>query len=100
MTADNKEPVADALGMLGSAYRGDWSDVDGRTLRDQLGELAVHLTSDEPFDAALWAANNNVCPEARSWVEHCDERGQHGTYSCAHVESIHERHIAERGGAS
>lgn len=37
--ADVPEVSLEAMRALGQAYRDDWSEFDGRTLRDQLNEL-------------------------------------------------------------
>ena len=104
MGAGEKESAVDAaLMMLGSAYRGDWSDFDGRTLRGQLEELATHLLSDVPFDLVGWAAGEGICPTTGGWAEHCNarvplpighsarERGMttYGGDNCQHTEAIH-----------
>ena len=88
MTATNARPVAEALRRLGQAYRMDWSDFDGRSLRCELGELADALTSDNPFDLDRWTFTSNICPVSGGWFEHCDERseGVH-IYSCDHNEA-------------
>lgn len=69
------ESVAGCLGLLGSAYRGDWSDFDGRSLRAQLDELADALNEGTTLDVQRWAHLNGICPHARQWHEHCAERG-------------------------
>lgn len=89
MKLSNVTEVAEAMRLLGSAYRGDWSDFDGRSLKLTLVELAEALESDEPFDARRWAAGESICPEAHAWAEHCDKRGPSASlYSCSHVERI------------
>jgi hypothetical protein len=91
----NTQPVAEALGLLGAAYRGDWLDFDGRTLRAQLDELAAALTADEPFDVRRWAASSSICTEARSWAEHCTERPTGGgTDTCAHIVAFYADGLA------
>jgi len=88
-TVNNASAVADALDLLGAAWRGDWSDFDGRTLRNQLGELSAALTGDVPFDARQWAAANGICPERRSWAEHCDQRSHGRPYGdCDHIQAV------------
>jgi hypothetical protein len=42
----NVAVVQQAMIELGQAYRGDWSDFDGRTLRDDLVSLAGFLDED------------------------------------------------------
>lgn len=88
----NSEAVAVAMGKLGSAYRGDWNDFDGRTLRDQLSELASALMSDVPFDVERWLVSAGVCPVNGSWHEYCDDRSEGvGPYSCDHARRVNDR---------
>ena len=81
---ENVKAVAEALQLLGTAYRMDWSDFDGRTLRSQLDDLAGCLTSGKEFDIQSWAAGVGICPVNRSWDNDCPERGP-GRYSCKHT---------------
>ncbi len=67
MAADNREPVAEALVALGRAWRMDWSDFDGRTLRAQLEELSKALMSSEPFDFPRWLEAMDIDPETHEW---------------------------------
>jgi hypothetical protein len=65
-----------ALNALGSAWRGDWSEFDGRTLRCQLDEIAALAQKevcgeDVKRDLAGFFAGNDICPTCRSWTEHC-----------------------------
>lgn len=56
---------------IGSAYRGDWSDFDGRSLRSELDELSV--VSSGEMDAARFRLINSLCPAGRGhWIEHCE----------------------------
>jgi hypothetical protein len=92
------EAVAEALEALGSAYRGDWSDFDGRSLRDELGALATVLRSPEPFDLERWYASEWICPVRKSWAEFCQERAEGvGSSSCDHIEAIYERVRTQSG---
>lgn len=88
----NAEAVAEALQMLGSAYRGDWADFDGRSLRSQLNELAAALKSDKPFDVEVWAVISCICPVNRQWAEHCSDRsGITDWEECRHTMDIRDR---------
>ena len=40
------EKVIEMLHILGAAWRSDWSDFDGRMLRDQLDFIAMQLRDD------------------------------------------------------
>lgn len=71
IVTDTRQEVATALHALGQAYRGDWSDVDGRTIRRQLNGLADALTDGHPFSASAWAGGW-LCIECQTWDEHCD----------------------------
>jgi hypothetical protein len=65
----------DALSVLGSAWRGDWSEFDGRTLRDQLDSwIGMKDRGDDP---EAWLRSWGVCPVCRSWRDYCDERETH-----------------------
>lgn len=92
MPDDKSESVAKALELLGAAWRGDWSDFDGRTLRHQLDELASALRSDVPLDIEGWAWSNDICPVARSWSEHCRDRSE-GHRSCDHARAYYEASV-------
>ena len=63
MTAD----IAKALRMLGAAYRGDWSDFDGRTLRHQLEELARFIEHPDDFELKCWAEVEGICMTCYGW---------------------------------
>jgi|GEM_PF-6932293 len=58
----------EALCLLGSAWRGDWSDFDGRTLRAQLQEAS------DVFAGKLTLENflslTGICPRGH-WTFHC-----------------------------
>lgn len=44
--------VADVIRQYGHAMRGDWSEVDGRTVRDDMEEIASWIENDSyPGDA-------------------------------------------------
>lgn len=90
--ADNRVEVVKALRLLGTAWRGDWSDFDGRQLRGQLDDIADRLADDaEPFDAAFWLAINGICPEYGCWCEHCPEQDATYRMQCAHETAERDR---------
>lgn len=76
------EQALNALSALGSAWRGDWNDFDGRTLRDQLDSwqalmrraLAGEMLEGE---AEAWMRSEYICPVCRSWHEWCSEKAAH-----------------------
>jgi hypothetical protein len=60
------------LAALGTAYRGDWSDMDGRALRSQLNEIDT-IIRDEIAGNDVTAlvdgfyAGNGICRSCHSW---------------------------------
>ena len=99
---DRQEAVIEALGLLGSAYRGDWSDFDGRSLRAELQGIAGMLVSEEPFDLNEWSHGMGICPVGRCWHEHCPDRRTGGSNpggNCPHYESYLADWTAKRDAA-
>ena len=47
---NNKDEAIKCLGALGDAWRGDWSDFDGRTLRSQLDDIESVLNGSKTFE--------------------------------------------------
>lgn len=65
----------------GEAIRGDWSEIDGRTVRDQLDYLAelietnhnAELTEQEAIECR---DSLGICLEGNGhWLEYCEEYG-------------------------
>jgi len=59
----------------GQAFRGDWSDIDGRCVRDEMDEIAhwVETAGAYPGDPAARFLLG-ICPDKRGhWTWHCDE---------------------------
>jgi hypothetical protein len=76
-TQAEAEKVAGAMEALGQAWRGDWSFFDGRTLRNQMEELAKMVraaSAGEPMTGpvASFIAVNGICTRCGSWLEYCD----------------------------
>lgn len=92
---DNATKVAEALGLLGASYRGDWSDFDGRTLRSELDGLAGALTSEKDFDLDRWVFSASICRENQSWAHHCPERGK-TFFSCRHLEELTDNLLVDK----
>lgn len=74
-----QDAVGRALRALGAAYRGDWSDFDGRSLRHQLEEVADFLADPAPITnteveawMAGWFVRNDICPVGHHWTDHCE----------------------------
>ena len=83
--AGDCQKIGQALKMLGAAYRSDWSDFDGRTLRMQLDELAEYLSGKvSAFDLEGWAVMVGICPVEGGWTENCSIKTD-GKYECDHV---------------
>ena len=55
--------------------------IDGRSVRDAIGDGVVAILVGRSLGAALTLAG--VCPEHLSWYEHCDER-EPDTEWCIH----------------
>lgn len=83
--AGDCQKIGQALTMLGAAYRSDWMDFDGRTLRMQLDELAGFLSGTQRgFDLEGWAVTVGICPVGGGWTENCLVKTD-GKYECDHV---------------
>ena len=62
-------------GEIGRAWRGDWSDFDGRTLRAEMDELSKIADGSETPEQ--YRAMNGLCPLGGGhWVDYC------GDYDC------------------
>jgi hypothetical protein len=83
----NVESVARAVSALGSAIRGDWGSIDGRTIRDSMDGLAACLLSPMPMSYETLCAMVMVCPQQQSWPEYCDDKGE---WTCIHIEAALE----------
>lgn len=74
--------VARALREYGAAIRGDWSLLDGRSVRSDLDSLALGL--EEPSidqDTPYWRERLGICGDGHGhWHEHC-EKGPN-TWNC------------------
>jgi hypothetical protein len=67
--ADTTTETHKALRALGAAWRGDWNDFDGRTLRGQLNEIGSVL--DGQMTADDFCAANEICTNGCGWTYHC-----------------------------
>lgn len=57
---------------IGSAWRGDWNDFDGRTLRGELADLGQVAAGE--MDVVWYRAANGLCPHGRGhWTDYCDD---------------------------
>lgn len=60
---------------LGQCYRGDWTDFDGSTLRNQMNALSK--VADGTVSIATYRSMNCMCPAGQGhWSENC------GPYDC------------------
>jgi hypothetical protein len=84
MNDERTEAIASGLEALGSAYRLDWSQCDGRTLMSQLDSYARYLRNDAPITYEDLCLRDGVCPVERCWYEHCSQAN--GYEPCAHVD--------------
>lgn len=67
---------------LGSAYRGDWAQVDGRALKAEMSMLEqlmqAELRGDQAAAMDLFrSVTCNVCLECGQWSEHCTDPEAH-----------------------
>ena len=86
--SDNRAVVARALRAWGSAIRGDWGSIDGRTCRDEVGELAALLKDDAPEVTYAQACRSaGVCWFSKAWPEHCPDAE---SWDCPHMEADSE----------
>lgn len=61
-----------AVRLLGSAIRGDWGSIDGRTVRDICDWIGEVLDGTRPIpDEGTFVAQTDICPHCRGWTEHC-----------------------------
>jgi len=73
------EDVLSLLSELGSAWRGDWNDFDGRQLRAELDDLYPYSRGEKTREQvrAMWG----VCPHGGGhWTYYC------GDYDCGKSE--------------
>ena len=66
----------DALTALGQAWRGNWSDFDGRTLRGQLSDLRkiiekAHQGEPVTADVTGFLEGEGICSKCHSWSMWC-----------------------------
>lgn len=75
------QQALDHLTALGGCWRGDWSDFDGRTLRDQLDDLrpiieAAAAGEDVTERIAADRIGNGMCPTGGGhWRHYCADYG-------------------------
>ena len=63
----------EALSELGQAWRDDWSNFDGRTLKSQLWDISDMLDS-HGMSIEDFRKSHNLCPFGGGhWTEYCNE---------------------------
>ncbi len=94
--------VLDAFDALGSAIRGDWGTIDGRSVRDGIARVTAALRAGNRPTYEQMCELLDVCPTKRSWAEHCDEPAffideegtrwpDPGTWDCGHLCEVREQ---------
>lgn len=70
-------PAIHALREYGSAIRGDWGSIDGRSVRGDLDRLADALEgrgAAAEYDLTYWREDLGICPQGGGhWVDHCGD---------------------------
>lgn len=69
--SERDDQIAEILEAFGTAIRGDWGGIDGRSIRIGMDGLAASIRSGELLDMALEMRRLDVCPMCKSWTEHC-----------------------------
>lgn len=68
------EEVASVLNEYGSAIRGDWGSIDGRSEQGTIIDFADAIRSPEIYTVALLRNAADICPHGGGhWTEHCDD---------------------------
>lgn len=69
--------IAQALREYGQAIRGDWSLLDGRSVRSQLDRFAQSIEDGNEMPIEWWRGECGVCPDggghwAGPWNGYCE----------------------------
>lgn len=73
------QEVAQVLREYGSAIRGDWGSIDGRSEQLTVNYFAEVITAPEHYTVAQLRDVADICPDGEGhWTEHC-------TISCGAV---------------
>ena len=68
------EEVAKVLREYGSAIRGDWGSIDGRSEQGTIGTFADAITSPHKYTAEQLRNDADICPHGSGhWTEHCSD---------------------------
>ena len=66
--------VAGCLREYGSALRGSWGGIDGRSEQAVLQDLADAIEAPEKYELAWMRRNLDICPAGNGhWIEFCDK---------------------------
>lgn len=68
--------VAQGLTEYGEAIRGDWSELDGRSVRGQLDYLSALLVGETGADTTIEQVRSRlgICPQGGGhWTQYCGE---------------------------
>ena len=70
---DHKE-IAKVLREYGSAIRGDWGSIDGRSEQYSINEFADAITSPGEYTTAQLRERADICPHGDGhWTDYCDD---------------------------
>lgn len=69
--------IAQALREYGQAIRGDWGDLDGRSVLSQLNNVADELLIDTDQSLDKWRQELGICPDggghwSGKWYGYCE----------------------------
>ena len=66
--------IATVIREYGQAMRGDWSEIDGRWVRDDMDTIARWISGDAYYVSDLCGRESlGLCPSGRGhWDHHCD----------------------------
>lgn len=65
--------IAQVIEEYGSAFRLDWSDVDGRWVRDNMNDIAMWVRDPKTFLGLEESRRSlDLCPRGEGhWTQHC-----------------------------
>jgi hypothetical protein len=69
------EALTQAMQEWANAIRGDWSDVDGRSVRVEIEEWISALNGGPESERTIerWRDSMGVCPKGEGhWLHHCE----------------------------
>jgi len=73
-TGMSTEDVAGIINTYGEACRGDWSDLTGKDVRDDMGTIAEAVRNPGGISRQDLLSRLNLCPDGNGhWQEHCTE---------------------------